>query len=123
MSRRPPRSTRTDSLLPYTTLFRSSKAWLNDRLNVPRETWARLELYVACLLEEMQHQNMIASSPRDHVCARHITDSAQLLLHAPENDGGVWLDLGRSEEHTSELQSLMRNSYAVSYLKNKNTLR
>src|SRR3546814_3971152 len=100
------------------------------------------------LLEEMQHQNMIASSTRDHVWGRHITDSAQLLLHAPENDGGVWLDLGsgpglpgliiailsgwrvdmvesrrgrinflcrmiekldlRSEEHTSELQSLMR---------------
>src|SRR3546814_14326823 len=70
-----------------------AKAWLNDRLNVPRETWARLELYVACLLEEMQHQNMIASSTRDHVWARHITDSAQLLLHAPANDGGV-----RSEE-------------------------
>src|SRR3546814_19165258 len=42
----------------------------------------------------MQHQNMIASSTRDHVWASHITDSAQLLLHAPENDGGVWLDLG-----------------------------
>src|SRR3546814_10074817 len=106
------------------------KAWLNDRVNVPRETWARLELYVACLLEEMQHQNMIASSTRDHVWARHITDSAQLLLHAPENDGGVWLDLGsgpglpgliiaRSEEHTSELQSLMRISYAVFCLKKK----
>jgi len=71
-----------------------AKAWLNDRLYVSRETWGRLELYVACLLEEMQHQNMIASSTRDHVWARHITDSAQLLLHAPENDGGVWLDLG-----------------------------
>src|SRR3546814_20158414 len=71
-----------------------AKAWLNDRLNVPRETWARLELYVACLLEEMQHQNMIASSTRDHVWARHITDSAQLLLPAPENDGGVLVDLG-----------------------------
>src|SRR3546814_17324542 len=64
-----------------------AKAWLNDRLNVPRETWARLELYVACLLEEMQHQNMIASSTRDHVWARHLQDSAQLLLPAPENVG------------------------------------
>src|SRR3546814_17893645 len=42
----------------------------------------------------MQHQNMIASSTRDHVWARHITDSAQFLLHAPANAGGVWLDLG-----------------------------
>src|SRR3546814_1172189 len=37
---------------------------------------------------------MIASSTRDHVGARQVTDSAQLLLHAPENDGGVWLALG-----------------------------
>src|SRR3546814_15731890 len=71
-----------------------AKAWLNDRLNVPRETWARLELYVACLLEEMQHQNMIASSTRDHVWARHITNSARILLPSPEYEGVGWMVLG-----------------------------
>lgn len=71
-----------------------AKAWLRDRFDVPRETWDRLKQFVAALLEENEQQNLIAASTRDHVWARHIVDSAQLLLHAPENDGGVWLDLG-----------------------------
>src|SRR3546814_7471829 len=97
MIRRPPRSTRTDTLFPYTTLFRS------------------------------------------YPLAR------KLPLRAAAGDGGVWtavhpsqnsklqekarpeprfplaaLRVDRSEEHTSELQSLMRNSYAVFCLKKKN---
>lgn len=72
-----------------------ARAWLNDSFDVSRETWEQLEFYVASLLEEMQHQNLIAASTRDHVWARHIVDSAQLLLHAPPVDeGGIWLDLG-----------------------------
>jgi 16S rRNA (guanine527-N7)-methyltransferase len=72
-----------------------ARAWLNDSYDVSRETWERLETYVASLLEEMQHQNLIAASTRDHVWARHIVDSAQLLLHAPSvEDSGTWLDLG-----------------------------
>src|SRR3546814_3997461 len=76
MIRRPPRSTRTDTLFPYTTLFRSC-----------------LE---AC---RVRSQSSTAS------------EYARIV------DSGV---LGRSEEHTSELQSLMRISYAVFCLKKKN---
>src|SRR3546814_18339773 len=75
MLRRPPRSTRTDTLFPYTTLFRSSL-----------QTDGR----------SITH-----------------TISPLLLLQSPA-------DNGRSEEHTSELQSLMRISYAVFCLKKKN---
>src|SRR3546814_9301984 len=85
MIRRPPRSTRTDTLFPYTTLFRS---------------------------------------PRPHPHARdpHEDDD-------PAGDGRHRRHAGlrrrprrRSEEHTSELQSLMRISYAVFCLKKKNTI-
>lgn len=71
-----------------------ARAWLQDRFDVSRETWARLEAFVAALLEENANQNLIAASTCDQVWARHIVDSAQLLLHAPESDGGLWLDLG-----------------------------
>src|SRR3546814_6015417 len=86
MIRRPPRSTRTDTLFPYTTLFRSH------------------ELFLA----------LVAFAAR-HDCPG--TDQAQ------ESLGGLGQDrvVGRSEEHTSELQSLMRISYAVFCLKKKQT--
>lgn len=72
-----------------------ARAWLDNNFDVSRETWERLESYVASLLEEMQHQNLIAASTRDHIWTRHIVDSAQLLLHAPPVDErGLWLDLG-----------------------------
>ncbi len=76
-----------------------AKAWLKANLNVSRETWARLEAYVALLLEEMQHQNLIAESTRDHVWARHIVDSAQLIRLVPESSAAsgrppLWVDLG-----------------------------
>src|SRR3546814_8100444 len=82
MIRRPPRSTRTDTLFPYTTLFRS-----------PLASLARLEGQEGLVLEAVEH-----------------VDRARRLRGA----------LGRrSEEHTSELQSLMRISYAVFCLKKK----
>src|SRR3546814_2617476 len=92
MIRRPPRSTRTDTLFPYTTLFRSISIAtvyrtlsLFDEMNIVQrhdfnETFARFEVNVA------HHHHLI--------------------------------DV-RSEEHTSELQSLMRISYAVFCLKKK----
>src|SRR3546814_3028025 len=73
MIRRPPRSTRTDTLFPYTTLFRSA-----------------------------------APPPRSS--------------RAKNSRGNTAWTLGRSEEHTSELQSLMRISYAVFCLKKKTTI-
>src|SRR3546814_19632071 len=79
MIRRPPRSTRTDTLFPYTTLFRSGR----DRSAI--------------------HAPVGRRGRRRHVPVRLLPD-----------DG-----TGRSEEHTSELQSLMRISYAVFCLKKK----
>src|SRR3546814_10730525 len=89
MIRRPPRSTRTDTLFPYTTLFRSSMAGILDHRQL-------------CLCR----------------CDRagSVRDRAQACPSHPAPFG--W----RSEEHTSELQSLMRISYAVFCLKKKITM-
>src|SRR3546814_3735970 len=98
MIRRPPRSTRTDTLFPYTTLFRSVGA----------------EAPGACALE---HQ-VARGRHRAAVPRRRIVDAPCDLAGARiEGDQAP----GRSEEHTSELQSLMRISYAVFCLKKKNT--
>ncbi|HUD94321.1 16S rRNA (guanine(527)-N(7))-methyltransferase RsmG [Sphingobium sp.] len=71
-----------------------ARAWLEAQFDVPRETWDRLERYVAILLSAMEEQNLIAESTRPHIWARHIVDSAQLMLHARNAGEGEWLDLG-----------------------------
>jgi 16S rRNA (guanine527-N7)-methyltransferase len=72
-----------------------AKVWLQTQFNVSRETMARLEGYVTLLLDEGERQNLIADSTRKHVWARHIVDSAQLLLHAPPvHADAQWIDLG-----------------------------
>ncbi|CAD7338456.1 16S rRNA (guanine(527)-N(7))-methyltransferase RsmG [Sphingomonadales bacterium 56] len=71
-----------------------AKTWLKANFDVPRETWARLDGYVQMLLAEMDQQNLIAESTREHVWSRHIVDSAQLMkLHGAANEG-LWIDLG-----------------------------
>src|SRR3546814_5258430 len=91
MLRRPPRSTRTDTLFPYTTLFRSLGAQvLADGLGLLR----------AGIRPVPRPQ------PAEGVTYAHKLDKAEAKLD-------------RSEEHTSELQSLMRISYAVFCLKKK----
>src|SRR3546814_3084522 len=93
MIRRPPRSTRTDTLFPYTTLFRSA-AWIDDRFaDAEREAGLR------------QQQQRGAALRMD--------ERRRGGEHAPPQQRR------RSEEHTSELQSLMRISYAVFCLKKK----
>src|SRR3546814_4774675 len=98
MIRRPPRSTRTDTLFPYTTLFQSV---------------AHLDRDEQHLVEREEHRDLQrdrqATRNRVHLLA--LVHRHQLLLHA--------LLVVRSEEHTSELQSLMRISYAVFCLKKK----
>src|SRR3546814_5796264 len=98
MIRRPPRSTRTDTLFPYTTLFRSHVAVV---LRYHRPAFG------ACVGEHVQirRQHALRGAGR----ARRVDDR----LDIPGIDR-------RSEEHTSELQSLMRISYAVFCLKKKN---
>src|SRR3546814_1908599 len=85
MIRRPPRSTRTDTLFPYTTLFRSR----------PVEA--------------------------DVLAPRLARGTGRPAVDAGAGHRGDEAAVGRSEEHTSELQSLMRISYAVFCLKKKNT--
>jgi 16S rRNA (guanine527-N7)-methyltransferase len=65
-----------------------------DRLaaDVPRETMARLDTYVALLRQTADQQNLVAASTLDTVWDRHILDSAQLLSLAPPD--GLWLDMG-----------------------------
>lgn len=70
-----------------------ARAWLNAQFDVSRETWAKLEAYVAMLLAEADEQNLIAESTKGHVWARHIVDSAQLLTHTASIHG-EWIDLG-----------------------------
>src|SRR3546814_10821199 len=97
MIRRPPRSTRTDTLLPYTSLFRS--LWGPPLRGQP--AWRR-----ACGLALLALFLMLWSVPA----------AASDLHPVRHGEGRLW----RSEEHTSELQSLMRISYAVFCLKKKN---
>src|SRR3546814_8411085 len=104
MIRRPPRSTRTDTLFPYTTLFRSSCQRL---------------LHGWC---DMQGFALYPFDPPGDVAALRTDLRAWLAANQPTADivarANCWAS--RSEEHTSELQSLMRISYAVFCLKKKN---
>src|SRR3546814_9717802 len=114
MRRRPPRSTRTDTLLPYTTLFRS------DGLHRLRERGWR-----ARGLDQADADHSPAYAWRDipaSVPGRGTDRSHHLGKHAavPAAAARRRAAATRSEEHTSELQSLMRISYAVFCLKKKN---
>src|SRR3546814_5079584 len=91
MIRRPPRSTRTDTLFPYTTLFRSTIR-TRTQAGLSRKRW---------------ESPKVLPSPAASACD---------MKPSTINSGRDW----RSEEHTSELQSLMRISYAVFCLKKKN---
>jgi 16S rRNA (guanine527-N7)-methyltransferase len=69
-----------------------ARLWLSTNLDVSRETEERLGAFVAFLIEEAKLQNLISAATLDHIWARHIVDSAQLLRFA-EKTGG-WIDLG-----------------------------
>jgi 16S rRNA (guanine527-N7)-methyltransferase len=74
-----------------------ARSWLHSTFDVSRETWDRLQAYVVMLLEESAQQNLIAESTYEHVWARHVVDSAQLLTLAPvvkAEEAASWVDLG-----------------------------
>src|SRR3546814_9218221 len=111
MIRRPPRSTRTDTLFPYTTLFRSAVRILRDRRRQERRLSRRVRPRDR-RVRQRDHQVGLERVPRQR----------QVQLGAERFQIGCAQHavLGqRSEEHTSELQSLMRISYAVFCLKKK----
>src|SRR3546814_3140716 len=111
MLRRPPRSTRTDTRLPYTTLFRSlDESAPVDPLRVGPQGVCHVGAVVALAL----HDEGLGQQAVFHV--RHAHRHAQDLGPAVVVEPVVF---HRSEEHTSELQSLMRISYAVFCLKKK----
>src|SRR3546814_7337471 len=108
MIRRPPRSTRTDTLFPYTTLFRSHRDAVRSVLAARergRRTGAKVETRGSCI-----HQVRTPLS---------LADEELVIVQLPTQ---LHRRI-RSEEHTSELQSLMRISYAVFCLKKKKQLR
>src|SRR3546814_6249971 len=90
MIRRPPRSTRTDTLFPYTTLFRSQRLLDRQHFRIARRLTQEFDDRYERIVGMMQQMIALAD------CRKQ-----------------------RSEEHTSELQSLMRISYAVFCLKKK----
>src|SRR3546814_6519009 len=98
MIRRPPRSTRTDTLFPYTTLFRSL---------------LRLHGYAVSNYFNAAHAALLEKGARFEVVTTRSAKDEAFLAHSPMGK------IPRSEEHTSELQSLMRISYAVFCLKKK----
>src|SRR3546814_2095995 len=104
MIRRPPRSTRTDTLCPYTTLFRSE------------HTIRAVGLLAQIEKGGFNDDHPLSSGIMRKVLSRRALYVAVLLHDIAKGRGGDH----RSEEHTSELQSLMRISYAVFCLK-KNT--
>src|SRR3546814_4337954 len=91
MRRRPPRSTRTDTLLPYTTLFRSAEAF---------------------------QEAVGEGKPTGEIFDKAVESAPDAKLHE-QYELSIRAVAARSEEHTSELQSLMRHSYAVFCLKKK----
>src|SRR3546814_6247277 len=108
MIRLPPRSTRTDTLFPYTTLFRSD-------LGEPLQHFADAGAIKA------RAAQCVADGTHNYAFALHYPSTGRTVIERrisfdPPRDGHTFR---RSEEHTSELQSLMRISYAVFCLKKK----
>src|SRR3546814_3914560 len=128
MIRRPPRSTRTDTLFPYTTLFRSEAcaqlvfAYPARRIAQSASNNPVLNVIVVLSLA-LQGVTLAMPSLRDVLALQAIDTRLTMIVTAAVL--GTWLAAEwlnhylRSEEHTSELQSLMRISYAVFCLKKK----
>src|SRR3546814_5411732 len=115
MLRRPPRSTRTDTLFPYTTLFRSDRYRRHDAIGHQRSVRFHSTAGVA-----NSGHGSFSDRPKTNPPLRLSAGRDRLMPSTPSgvrpslrsgDDGSR--PLRRSEEHTSELQSLMRISYAV----------
>src|SRR3546814_6735486 len=123
MSRRPPRSTRTDTLVPYTTLFRSSRTPEIERLRM----FSRIAQAVAGDFDLSELVTMVTDAATQWSGGKfgaffyNQVDDKGEIYSLYTLSGVPRSAFARSEEHTSELQSLMRISYAVFCLKKKIT--
>src|SRR3546814_3454741 len=140
MIRTQPRATRTDTLFPYTTLFRSIRATASDlvrRVRARAADQGAIEAFMRqydlgseegvllmCVAEallripdEETTDKLIRDKLGEADWRRHMGQSDSVLVNA--STWGLMLTGHRSEEHTSELQSLMRISYAVFCLNKK----
>src|SRR3546814_5226288 len=120
MIRRPPRSTRTDTLFPYTTLFRSTKGW-SEAYGLFLEGEAPLVLSYTTspayhMIAEDEDRYQAANFAEGHYMQVEV---AAMTKSSDDPELARQFLRFRSEEHTSELQSLMRISYAVFCLKKK----
>src|SRR3546814_9848881 len=113
MIRRPPGATRSDTPFPYTTLFRSAAHTTtvvtyedSHQIGEPRRDLALYHGLRGKNKERYRHQRRMIHAG-DHLLQQHLVGHMRKVG-----------ELQRSEEHTSELQSLMRTSYAVFCLKN-----
>src|SRR3546814_17240043 len=124
MIRRPPGSTRTDTLLPYTTLFRS-------RRRLRRLALADFdEVAVHAVVADLEGGNasgfalaLLELDEEPVGVGRELAQFVEFAVVAVGDDAAVAGKQRRSEEHTSALQSLMRISYAVFCLQKKNVSR
>src|SRR3546814_5920027 len=128
MIRRPPRSTRTDTLFPYTTLFRSNAALMADQAWLLFGVEAAMSGVIAMVVAVrgivsrghpvLRKAACVSSSGSSGVVVGHASPSWMRAVLEPASGqrvNAVVIAVGRSvwrrtEEHTSELQSLMRNS-------------
>src|SRR3546814_1724157 len=128
MIRRPPRSTRTDTLFPYTTLFRSPFREGQAVKSVLR-LFASLALLLSATAasahgdekheDEATRPAVTAAVPAQPGADVEAMGSAAVSNETTQSHDDEQVDSNRSEEHTSELQSLMRISYAVFCLNKK----
>src|SRR3546814_1239103 len=110
MIRRPPRSTRTDTLFPYTTLFRSRSGYVNPDAK---------KLMLAHAFASGARRVELLTDLRNAWSQAAVAKLGAIREGVLRRDRKTWTGHIRSEEHTSELQSLMRISYAVFCLKKK----
>src|SRR3546814_1881617 len=135
MTRRPPRSTRTDTLFPYTTLFRSHRHVDDVRLDLRHRlvakaealdrTWPQILDHHVAMFEQVENQ--LDALPGLHIdlhaefmridCAK-----ARRLVDIGDAARACHVERTRSEEHTSELQSLLRISFACLFLTKNNSI-
>src|SRR3546814_3241619 len=112
MIRRPPGPTRTDTLVPYTTLFRSGELALHYQINSGLDDWP-------IFIGNLRYKSPSGEGPFD---VDRDANGLESELATGSGFHGIEPSVTiRSEEHTSELQSLMRISYAVFCLKKKKT--